>query len=155
MLNLYFGDLPSAKVTGDGWFDNCIDFDCITSDFGRRIIKKIQGSEVFDKNVTVHPIFGGQPPEKLAGGIKSLLLLYASDDFIMDLASMGDNCLPFLADIASVKDITVCSDMIRPIFDNSSLDVVHIMNNDSYAHNSKEYFDCYCDVIEKGLYNVR
>ena len=140
MLNLYFGDLEGALLSGNGYFDRQIDECCIETDFGKRVIKEIDGGEVYDRNLIISKVLGGIPPERLSGGTKSLLILMNSDK-IIDLASMGDNCLPFLADIAKVKDITVCTDTYRKIFKDSTLDKVHILNDDSIVYNDDEYFE--------------
>lgn len=139
MLNLYFGKLEDALLSGNDYFNSWVDEKCIETEFGKRVIKEIDGGDVYDKNLIISKVLGGIPSERLSGGTKSLLILMF-DNKIMHLSAMGDNCLPFLADIAKVKDITVCTDYYRPIFKNSNLDKVHILNDDSIVYNDDEYF---------------
>lgn len=140
MLNLYFGKLKGALLSGNGYFDSWVDESCIETDFGKRVIKEVDGGDVYDRNLIISKVLGGIPPERLSGGTKSLLILMNTDK-IVHLCAMGDNCLPFLADIAKVKDITVCTDYYRPIFKDSTLDKVHILNDDSIVYNDDEYFE--------------
>ena len=54
MLNLYFGDLDGALLSGNGYFDRQIDESCIETDFGRRVIKEIDGGLGVINGVSQH-----------------------------------------------------------------------------------------------------
>ena len=138
MLKLYIGRLGNELYSSDDYFKNAVDTDCILTDFGRRVIKEVDKSEVFDRNVIISPVLGGIPPESLSGGTKALLTLYSEDDIVFRLSAMGDNCLPFLAEIAEKKDITLSTEEIRPLFNNSMLNEVYIMNDGSIVHDMNE-----------------
>lgn len=104
----------------------------------------MDNSDVYGRNLIISPILGGIPPERLSGGAKTLLALYSEDNVIFRLSAMGDNCLPLLADIAEIKDITLTTNELRPLFDNSTLKEVLILNDGSIVTN--DY-----DFIRKGL----
>lgn len=77
--------------------------------FGKTVVKEIDKSEVHGRNLVISPVLGSILPERLSGSTKTLLSLYSEDNVIFRLSAMGDNCLPFLADIARVKDIVLSS----------------------------------------------
>ncbi|MCR5608529.1 MAG: DUF4869 domain-containing protein [Lachnospiraceae bacterium] len=81
MLNIFFGDVDDALLSGNDYFDANIDYECIESEFGKKIIKEISGADVVDKNSVIHPDFGSIPTRDLAGGIKSLFILKFDDDY--------------------------------------------------------------------------
>ena len=144
MLKVYFGTLNDALSSGNGYFDNWIDEDCIETDFGKKIIKEIDGGDVYDKNLIVSKVLGGIPPERLSGGTKALFVLMFSNK-VVKLSAMGDNCLPYLYDISLVKNITVCTDSYRPIFDNSGLSDVYVINSNKIVHSKSEFFNEFVD----------
>ena len=117
MLKVYFGNYKGALLSASDYFDNNLDNDCIESEFAKRVIKNISGADVLDKNSVIHPDFGSIATRDIAGGIKALLILMFDDDYgMLDLAAMGDNCLYYLEEIASHKDICVCTDTWRKIW---------------------------------------
>ncbi|MCR5011858.1 MAG: DUF4869 domain-containing protein [Lachnospiraceae bacterium] len=138
MLNLYFGNFKDALLSGNSYFDLNIDESCIETDFGRRIIKEISGADVLDKNSVIHPIYGSIPTRDLAGGIKALFILMFDDDYgMLDLASMGDNCLKYLGEIAGEKDIKVCTDTWREVWAGQP---IKILNDNTIANSADELY---------------
>ena len=60
-----------------------------------------------------------------------MLLTLLSDHYdkvLFAISAMGDNCLPFLADIAKDKDITISADQFRPMFELTNIDKIYIDN---------------------------
>lgn len=149
MLNLHFGDLPEALLTGDGWFNNQMDFGCITTDFGRRVIASVDKAAVFSKNVLLK---GDEsfPPKRLARGTKYLMILMYTDK-VVDLAAMGNNCFPFLREIADMKDIFMCTDSPRPLFRVGGFSEVKISNVNKIVHSDAELFDVFLDLRKEGV----
>ena len=139
MLKIFIGKLDGALSSGNKYFNHVVDESCLLTDFGKKVVKEIDKSEVYGRNLNISPILGGIPPERLSGGTKTLLTLYSEDNVIFKLSAMGDNCLPFLADIAEIKDITLCTREFRPIFENSKLKEVLILNDNSIVRSDKEF----------------
>ena len=46
MLNIYFGDMPSAIYNTEIYFKNTYEDSWILDDFAKKVIKKVDGSEV-------------------------------------------------------------------------------------------------------------
>lgn len=108
MLNIYFGQLPdleSKKFIYDTamFFDNSYKESWITSDFGRKIIKDVDKSEVKDGNLIESPVLGGISPKELSGGVKTLLLVANDSSHIFNCSTCGDNCAKWLLEIAEKK----------------------------------------------------
>ena len=48
MLNIYFGDMPSAIYNTEIYFKNTYEDSWILDDFAKKVIKKVDGSDVID-----------------------------------------------------------------------------------------------------------
>lgn len=138
MLVLHFGDLPEALLSGDEWFNFRTNKSCVTTDFGKRVIAGIDKAEVYDEYL-IRKDGHGFPPERLAGGTKSLLILMF-EDMVVDLAAMGDNCFPYLKEIADVKDIRMCTDHVRLLFKHGGFKELKIENSGFIAHSDMDMF---------------
>ena len=144
MLKIYFGKYDDMLYSGNDYFDMVVDEDCIETDFGKKVIKAIDNGVVYDKNLIVTEVLGGIPPERLSGGTKALLILMNTDK-VMSMGALGDNCLPYLADISEVKDITLCTKSLRPLFENSDLKEAYIINFDIKVHNQREFYNAWVE----------
>lgn len=60
----------------------------------------------------------GLTPLGLAGGTRTLLLARHAD-YVLDFARMGQNCYPYLMDIADTREVTFGKDHSYAEFDNS------------------------------------
>ena len=64
-----------------------------------------------------HPRFGAVNASMLSNGVCGLILAYLTE-IPIDITRMGDNCVPFLQDIADKKDVTcVCNRIPRTLRD--------------------------------------
>ncbi|MBR6060665.1 MAG: DUF4869 domain-containing protein [Spirochaetales bacterium] len=45
-----------------------------------------------DGLVIESPILGAIPPEKLSGGVQTLIMIYEKPDLVFDATSCGENC---------------------------------------------------------------
>ena len=107
MLNIYLGDMPSAIYNTEVYFQNTYDDDWITDDFAREVIKKIDHSDVIDRDAIRSPVLGIIPPERLSGGTKTLLLIKNCPDQVFNASTCGDNCARFILKLAKDRDITI------------------------------------------------
>ena len=107
MVNIIFGDCEESIYNTDVYFDNAYDSEWFEDEFAKRVIRTIDKSEVLGPNAINSPYLGVIPPEKLAGGTKTLLLIKNCEDTIFNASTCGDNCAPFILEIGSEKDITI------------------------------------------------
>lgn len=136
MLNIIFGDCEESIYNTDVYFDNTFDPDWLSDDFAKRIIATIDKSEVMGPNAINSPYLGMIPPEKLAGGTKTLLLIKNCPNEIFNASTCGDNCAPFILEIASKQNVTI---NLRHLMDFGYEDFeAHIVNDDIDVTNMKE-----------------
>lgn len=148
MLNLYFGDLEGAMRSGNTFFDFGVDFECITTDFAKKVIEGVEGGHVYNKNIIEHDLHDAYTPRDLSGGVKSLLILENTDK-VMYLSCMGDNCIKYLSDICKHKDITLCSDTFRHLYRNGYVGQVRILNTGAVVDNDEDYIREYRNYARK------
>mgnify|MGYP001104792762 CR=1 FL=1 len=66
MLNIYFGDMPSAIYNTEIYFKNTYEDSWILDDFAKKVIKKVDGSDVIDAQAIKSPVLGIIPPTELS-----------------------------------------------------------------------------------------
>lgn len=147
MLNIYFGNMKGALYPAGAYFDNWVDAECILEEFSKEVIKDIDKSKVISKDVIVSDVVGTIGYKDLSGSVKSLLVMMHTNE-VVDLASMGDNCLKYVSRIAMNKDLTVSTDSYRGIEFIEGLEV-RILNDNSVVRNNEELFHKYLDIGEK------
>lgn len=90
------------------WFRREIDPKSLNCDFVRRTAKEIDLAEHVRDDVFIDRFGKACPAENLSTGFKSLCCLYFSDGTKRFNGSMmGDNCVPFLMEIAAEKDVKI------------------------------------------------
>ena len=137
MLKVWFGESEKALKSGNGYFDNWLDDSCLETEFAKRIVKAIDKSDLISKNLVQSPVIGAVPPSFLSGGTKSLLILKYSDN-VMSITAFGKNCYPYIIEISKDKDITIHSNNAFRIFECGDLDMVLVLNDDSYVYSDEE-----------------
>ena len=137
MLNIIFGDCPGAVYNTSVYFNNRYEEEWITDDFGRKVIKAVDRSEVLSAHAIESPVLWSVPPERLSGGVKTLLLIKHKPDMIFNASKCGDNCARFILEIARDTDITI---NLRHVMDFRRKKFrAHIVNNDVYVDNYRDY----------------
>lgn len=145
MLRVYFGDREDSIYPAGRYFDAWVDEQVVTDDFAKKVIKGVDKTDVMPDGTLKSPVFGGIVPRQLSGGTKSILVIYTHPELVVDLASMGDNCFPYLIELAKSQDITVTTDKFRYLFD-YGLAEVFIVNDGSVVHNEEEFLIKYYDL---------
>lgn len=118
ILSIFFGYDTNAVLSVDIYFNNTYDEGWLDDPLVRKIISKVDGSQVQDRQCILSPVLGRIPPERLSGGAKALILLYKETDFYTDLIVCGRNCEKLIMDIAEKKDISCCLSEYDVSFDN-------------------------------------
>ena len=136
MLIIYFGDMPSAIYNTEIYFKNTYEDSWILDDFAKKVIKKVDGSDVIDAQAIKSPVLGIIPPTELSGGVKTLLLIKNCPDEVFNASTCGDNCARFILELAKAKDVTI---NLRHIMDfDKARFTAKVMNDDSIVHNMEE-----------------
>ena len=136
MLNIYFGDMQSAIYNTEIYFKNTYEDSWILDDFAKKVIKKVDGSDVIDAQAIKSPVLGIIPPTELSGGVKTLLLIKNCPDEVFNASTCGDNCARFILELAKAKDVTI---NLRHIMDfDKARFTAKVMNDDSIVHNMEE-----------------
>lgn len=107
MLKIFFGDMEEAIFNTDMYFNNVYEDSWLTDDFAVKVIHAIDQSEVLGPNAIQSPFLGVIGPEKLAGGTKTLLLMKNCPELIFNASTCGDNCAPFILELAENRDLTI------------------------------------------------
>lgn len=106
MLKIHFGEAENVKY-GPTWFNYNYDPAWFRDPFIREMIKGVDNSSYVDGLVIDSPVLGPIPPERLSGGLKTLIMIYEKPDLVFNATSCGQNCAPWLLKIGSQKDVTV------------------------------------------------
>ncbi|WP_035764659.1 DUF4869 domain-containing protein [Butyrivibrio sp. NC2002] len=148
MLNIIYGELEKDNYIydPDTFFNNQYFDDWLTTPLSKEMILDIDKSEVVGPNLIQSPVLGPIPPERLSGGVKTLILIDNDDEHIFNASACGNNCAKWLLKIAETKDITVrlgyLMDFGREPF------AIHVVNTDKVVHNLEELDD---EVIDNRL----
>ena len=90
MLNIYLGDMPSAIYNTAVYFKNVYEDSWILDDFAKKVIKKVDSSDVIDVRAIKSPVLGVIPPTELSGGVKTLLLIKNCPDEVFNASTCGE-----------------------------------------------------------------
>ena len=146
MLNIIYGDVKNSIYNTNVYFKNSYEPEWIDAELAKKMIKDIDDSEVLSGECINSPVLGQIPPERLSGGVKTLLLILNEPDRIFNASTCGDNCAKWILRIAkeSKKDIVI---NLRHVMDFGDKPFeIKILNNGKTVHNIQEY------VMNAGLY---
>jgi hypothetical protein len=107
MLNIFYGNMEDVIFNTSVYFKNTYEPEWIVSDLARKIILDVDKSEVIDSECIKSPVLGMIPPERLAGGTKTLLLVLNEPDKVFNASTCGDNCAKWLLTIGNMQDVTI------------------------------------------------
>ena len=147
MLNIVFGKRDDVYY-GPGWFVNNYTGEWLEDVIVQKMIKDIDKSEYRGGELIYSNVLGPIPPEKLSGGVKTLISIYKTPDHMFDATSCGNNCSKWLLDMGKQMDITVNLNYPMEFEDCEGFEI-HIENNDKIYYKSKEYLLAALDVLHK------
>ena len=138
MLKIFFGDNPGDNYifNPDVFFNNTYEDEWITSEISKKMIKDIDGSEVKNSNIIESSFLGLISPERLSGGVKTLILMQNDTEHIFNDSACGNNCAQWILKLAKQKDITIRLGYIMD-FGRSSFDI-YIVNTGKIVHTMLE-----------------
>lgn len=111
MLKVWFGDnYPGGKVFKrvDMYFDMVKEKSWFNDKFIQEMIYDVDnGTKVLKDFALENPLIGGMSPDKLSGGLKTLILVKERPDEVYDVTNCGENCFKWLFEICKNEDRTV------------------------------------------------
>ncbi len=151
MLKLFFGKDPGKNYifNPDVFFNNVYEDEWITADVSKQMIRDIDGSEVKGVHLIDSPYLGPIPPERLSGGVKTLILIAHDPEHIFNGSACGDNCAKWLLTLAKNRDIIVRLGYIMD-FGNEEFEI-EVVNTGKKVHTMLELDE---EIIDNRLLNV-
>jgi len=107
MLRVYYGDLDNVIYNTSVYFKNTFRSEWLEDDFVREMIKDVDSSEVLGSGAIDSPVLGIISPERLSGGVKTLILIDKVRDKVFNASNCGDNCAKWLLDMGKEGDIRI------------------------------------------------
>ena len=84
MLTIIYGDAENSVYNTSVYFKNNYEEEWLESDLAKKMIKDVDDSDVLSGECIMSPVFGQIPPERLFGGVKTLLLMLNEPDRIFN-----------------------------------------------------------------------
>ena len=81
MLRIHFGETDHVEY-GPSWFKYNYKPEWFKDPFVQKMIREVDGSTYVDGLVIDSPVLGPIPPERLSGGVKTLIMIYERPDLI-------------------------------------------------------------------------
>ena len=107
MFTIIYGDEPRSIYNTNVYFKNTYESEWLESELAKKMIQDVDDSEVLSGECIKSPVLGQIPPERLSGGVKTLLLMLNEPDRIFNASTCGDNCAKWILEIAKQKDLTI------------------------------------------------
>ncbi len=137
MLHIYFGEMEDVNY-GPDWFKTNYNPAWLKDSFVSDMIKDIDHSDYVDGLIINSPVLGPIPPERLSGGVQTLIMIYEKPELIFDATSCGANCAKWLLEIGKKKDVTVNLNYLMRFPDSDILEVF-IKNENRLITSSEDY----------------
>ena len=107
MLTIIYGNVENSIYNTSVYFKNTYEPEWIESELAKKMIKDVDDSDVLSGECINSPVLGQIPPERLSGGVKTLLLMLNEPDKIFNASTCGDNCAKWILEIGKRKDLTI------------------------------------------------
>ena len=137
MLHIILGETENINY-GPDWFKTNYDPEWLKDSFVQKMIKEIDKSDYVDGIVINSPILGPIPPERLSGGVQTLIMIYEKPQLIFDATSCGENCAKWLIEIGKQRDVTVNLNYLMKFNDIDDFEVF-INNENRLITNIEDY----------------
>jgi hypothetical protein len=92
---------------GPSWFKYNYKPEWLKDTFVQEMIRDVDNSTYIDGLVIDSPVLGPIPPERLSGGVKTLIMIYEKPELVFDATSCGQNCAKWILEIGKKKDVMV------------------------------------------------
>ena len=136
-LTIHFGETENVEY-GPTWFKYNYKPEWLKDGFVQDMIKGVDNSVYVDGLVIDSPVLGPIPPERLSGGLKTLIMIYEKPDLVFDATSCGQNCAGWLLEIGKIKDVTVKLEYLMTFEEYEPFEI-RIDNEDKVVRDYDEY----------------
>ena len=137
MLSIIYGDMQNSIYNTNVYFKNTYEPEWFESDLAKKIVKDIDNSDVLSGECITSPVLGQIPPERLSGGVKTLLLMLNEPDKIFNASTCGDNCAKWILEIGKQKDLTINLRHMMGFGKDTEFEI-RIQNGGEVVHSMKE-----------------
>ena len=137
MLSIIYGDVPKSIYNTNVYFKNSYEPEWLETDLARRMIQDVDDSEVLSGECITSPVLGQIPPERLSGGVKTLLLILNEPGKIFNASTCGDNCAKWILEIGKIKDVTINLRHMMSFGKDTAFEI-KIQNGGEIVHTMKE-----------------
>lgn len=127
MLNIFYGDMDNSIYNTSVYFKNVFRSEWLDDDFIKKMIQDVDSSTVLGNGAIDSPYLGVISPDRLSGGVKTLILIYKVPDKIFNASNCGDNCSKWLLKIGEKRDVTI---NLRHYMKFDDSFVVNVLNDD-------------------------
>lgn len=138
MLHVRFGVTDNTLFKISDYFNLEFENEWILHPLSKKIIMDVDKSEVIGDRVIDSPVLGIISPRELSGGVKGLILMIFEPELEFLGSQFGDNCAPWILEIAKSNDITIAFEHIMEFPDIDGLNI-HIVNSDKIVNTMEEY----------------
>ena len=137
MLTIIYGDESNCVYNTNVYFKNTYEPEWFETELAKQIVREVDDSEVLSSECIQSPVLGQIPPERLSGGVKTLLLILNEPEKIFNASTCGDNCANWILEIGKREDVTI---NLRHMMDfgKDTVFEIKIKNGGEIVHSMKE-----------------
>ena len=133
MLTIIYGDTSNSIYNTSVYFKNTYEPEWLETDLAKKMIMDVDHSEVLSGECINSPVLGQIPPERLSGGVKTLLLMLNEPDKIFNASTCGDNCAKWILEIGKQQDLTINLRHMMSFGKDTKFDI-QIKNGGEFVH---------------------
>ena len=137
MLSIYFGEKEHVKH-GPSWFRFNYRPEWFEDPFVQQMMEAIDKSVYRGGELIQSEVLGPIPPERLSGGLQTLICIYKRPDLMFNATSCGENCAGWLLKAGENEDISVNLRYFMP-FDGYEPFCIDILNENVIVKDMQEY----------------
>ena len=137
MLTIIYGDVENSIYNTNVYFKHTYEPEWLEKELAKQMIKDIDGSDVVSGECINSPVLGQIPPERLSGGVKTLLLILNEPDRIFNASTCGDNCAKWILEIGKQQDVTINLRHMMSFGKDTEFDI-KIKNGNEIVHSMRE-----------------
>lgn len=137
MLTIIYGDESNCVYNTNVYFKNTYEPEWFETELAKQIVREVDDSEVLSSECIQSPVLGQIPPERLSGGVNTLLLILNEPEKIFNASTCGDNCAKWILEIGKREDVTI---NLRHMMDfgKDTVFEIKIKNGGEIVHSMKE-----------------